>query len=107
LLALETKQSGGKLLPHSDLQGAGGVFLGETSPSVQTEKKIGTWKFRSLYRAGSFKVAARKLASYKLDVVGVQEVRWDKGGTVRAGDYDFFYGKGNENHQLGTGFCTP
>jgi hypothetical protein len=35
--------------------------------------------------------------------VGVQKVRWDEGGTVRAGDYNFFYGKGNENHQLGTG----
>jgi len=29
---------------------------------------------------------------------------WDKGGTVRTGDCNFFYGKGNENHQLGRGF---
>jgi len=37
--------------------------------------------------------AARELARYKLDLVGVQEVRWDKEGTVKAGDYCFFYGK--------------
>ena len=37
--------------------------------------------------------------------MGVQKVRWDKGGTVRAGDQVlFFYGKGNEKHQFGTGF---
>jgi hypothetical protein len=38
--------------------------------------------------------------------VGVQGVRWDKWGTVRAEDYNFFYGKENENHQLGKGFLV-
>ena len=66
--------------------------------------KIVTWNVRSFYRAGSLKSAAGELARYKLDVVGMQEVRWDKEGTVRAGDYNFFYGKRNENHQLETGF---
>jgi hypothetical protein len=39
-----------------------------------------------------------------LDLVGVQEVRWEKGGTERSEDYTFFYGQGNGDHQLGTGF---
>jgi len=63
-----------------------------------------TWNVQSLYRAGSLTAAARELARYKLDLVGVQEVRWDKGGMLRAGDYNFFYAKVNENHQLETGY---
>jgi hypothetical protein len=48
--------------------------------------------------------AARELAKYKLYLVGVQEVRWDKEGTVRARECTFFYGKGQDNHHLGTEF---
>jgi hypothetical protein len=51
----------------------------------------------SLYRAGSLKTVAEEIPKYKLDLVGVQEVRWDRGGTKPAGKYTFFYGKGNEN----------
>jgi hypothetical protein len=29
-----------------------------------------------------------------------------EGGTERAEDYRFFYGKGNEDHQLGKGFFS-
>ena len=48
--------------------------------------------------------AALGLAKYKLDLVGVQEVSWEKRGKVRTGDYNFFFRKGNEDHQLGRGF---
>ena len=86
LFPLETKQSGGKILPHSDI--GGGVFLEKASCTRKRKRDIllGTWNVRSLYRAGALRAAARELARYKLDLVGVQEVRWDKEGTVRAGD---------------------
>jgi len=55
--------------------------------------RFGSWNFKGLYRPGSPTTAARELARYKLDLVGVQEVSWDKWGTVRARDYIFVYGK--------------
>jgi hypothetical protein len=36
--------------------------------------------------------------------VVVNDVRWDGSGTEPAGEYTFFYGTENENHELDTGF---
>ena len=68
------------------------MFLEEVSRSRKRnrDKLLRTWNVRSLYRAGSLMAAARELDRYKLDLVGVQEVRWEKEGTVKAGDYSFF-----------------
>jgi exonuclease III len=65
---------------------------------------FGTWNIRSLYRAGSLMTVSRELSRCRLDIVGVQEVRWEGNGTAPAGEYMFFYGKGNKNHEYGTGF---
>jgi exonuclease III len=66
--------------------------------------RFGTWNVRSLYGIGSLKTVARELGKYKLDLVGIQEVKWEKGGTEWAQDYTFFYGQGNGYHQLRAGF---
>jgi hypothetical protein len=50
------------------------------------------------YRAGSLVTVAK----YNLDLMGVHKVRWEGGGTEPGGE-TIFYGKGNKNHELGTG----
>jgi hypothetical protein len=59
---------------------------------------------RSMYRAVSLRAVVEEISIYKLHLMGVQEVRWDGGGTEPAGEYTFSYGQGNETRELGTGF---
>ena len=64
---------------------------GTLAQSKQQKRDIrfSTWNVRILYWSGSLTVAARELTRYKLDLVGVQEVREDKWDTVRAEDCSF------------------
>jgi hypothetical protein len=83
----------------SDLKG----FFG-TTKEAQNGHEV--WNSEYQYRTRSLKTASRELAKKKLDLTRVQEVRWDKGGTEPADDYTFFYGNGNTDHHLGTGFLV-
>jgi hypothetical protein len=47
---------------------------------------------------------AKEISIYRLGSAGVEEVRWDMSGTEPAGE--FFFGKGNKNHELDTVLYT-
>jgi hypothetical protein len=47
--------------------------------------RFGKWNLRSLYREGSLMTFAKEISKYKLGLLGVQEVGWDRGGTEPAG----------------------
>jgi len=48
--------------------------------------RFGYLEGKEPYRSCSLSALARELGRYKLDSVGVQEVRWNNGDTVRAGN---------------------
>jgi len=87
---LYAKQSGGKILPTRI---SGRSVSTESSRKIHKDNKLGTWFVRDLYRAGSLTATARELARYKLDEVGVHQVRWETEGTLMGGDYNYFHGK--------------
>ena len=62
------------------------------------DMRFGTWNVTSLYRIGGVTSVAKELARYRMDIVGVQEVRLDGNGISQIGDYLLYYGKGNNNH---------
>jgi hypothetical protein len=56
--------------------------------------RFGTWNERSVYRTDSLVTVAKEILKYKLDLMGVQEVRWDRGGTEPEGEHTSFLWKG-------------
>jgi hypothetical protein len=68
------------------------------------DMRFGIWNIMSLYSAGSLVTVLKELPIYKLHLLGVQELGWEGGGSELIGEYTVFYGKGNENRKLGTGF---
>jgi hypothetical protein len=111
MLPLETKQSGGKLLPHSDLQG--GVFLGQTprgksyseeyrqKQNTQTEHhtfKIGISNARTLNQGGKLE-DMKEIKNNAVSVLGVSEVRWKAQGEIRSGFYTVYYSEGDRTER--------
>jgi hypothetical protein len=66
-------------------------FLDKGPKQRNRDMRFGTWNVRSLYRVGSLMTVSRELSRYRLDLVGVQEVRWEGSGTIAAGEHIFLW----------------
>ena len=62
--------------------------------------KIGSWNVRTLRQTGKLNELCDKASRYRLDIVGVQEVRWGGQGKLRiSGGMSFIYsGRVTEDH---------
>jgi hypothetical protein len=49
------------------------------------DMKFGTWNARSIYNAGLLTSVVEEVSKYKLNLVGVQEIRWNRGGSIEGG----------------------
>jgi hypothetical protein len=61
-------------------------FLNKGTRQRNMDMRFGTWNTRSLYRVYSLKTVSRELSMYRLDLVRVQEVRWEGSGIIPAGE---------------------
>uniref|UniRef100_T1HY47 WD_REPEATS_REGION domain-containing protein n=1 Tax=Rhodnius prolixus TaxID=13249 RepID=T1HY47_RHOPR len=81
----------------------GHVFMAETGTStisnISDVKKVrhrrghgnynwlATWNVRSLGKPGALKTLREELDKYGIEIAALQEIRWGKEGTFRAGEY--------------------
>jgi hypothetical protein len=64
-------------------------YLDKRPKRLNMDMRFRLWSVRSLYRSGSLMAILRQLARCKLDLVGVQEVRWEDGDTEPVDEYTF------------------
>jgi len=76
---------------------------------ISSRGRFGTWNVRSLYTrsSGSLTTLARELARCILGLVALPEVIWDRGGTVKAEDYNFSMEEETKIINWEQDFCTP
>jgi exonuclease III len=56
--------------------------------------RFGTWNVRSMYRAGLLRTVTEEVLKYKLDLVGVQEVRGPQVAPNQQDSIHFSMGEG-------------
>ena len=79
------KNSGGKIVPHSDLRA--GTARDFASRPKNKNTRIGTWNVRSLLSCGKMANLKIEMTKMKIDILGIAEMRWPNNGDFWSGEH--------------------
>ncbi|XP_017334791.3 craniofacial development protein 2-like [Ictalurus punctatus] len=68
-----------------------------------TIRRIGTWNVRTLYQCGRLEQLLHEFDNYRLDILGVSEMRWTGNGKMTSDGKIVLYSGAKEHHVHGVG----
>jgi len=66
--------------------------------------QTGTWNVRTLFESRKLAQVFRERKRYRLEVLGINEMRWTGQGKLTSEDTTVLYSREEENHVKGLGF---
>jgi len=70
---------------------------------MDTVMRFGTWNVRTLLQAGNMNMIAEEVERYKMDVVALQEIRWQGKGSIRKVKFTLHYSGNDRQGNRGVG----
>ena len=93
------KNSGGKLVPRSDLRVGTtpeGVIDRKDKINLNSLFRVGTWNVRTLRKSGKLENLKMEMENCNLKIIGLSEVRWEGLGEIVSGDFTMYYSGGEK-----------
>ena len=70
--------------------------------TLKSKMRVGCWNIRTMYTAGKAAQVAREMERYRLDLMGLNEIRWTGAGRIKMrNDHTMIYAGEENEHQRG------